>query len=183
MKLTIVTWSMRHANLGRMAIQMGALSEAVVGLKICWHVAFNPLNLNYSYDTLRVNGLMVTVDELLCGVLDGWILIVSDDNLLHPRLPSRLVELVKEHPEAKAFHVRSTYKGGERPALPDHLTFGKVDGGQIVIDAEYFRSFNWKYWEFGSEQEGGLFRRMKENSVAGSWVHVDEVLSYHDAQR
>jgi hypothetical protein len=57
-----------------------------------------------------------------------------------------------------------------------------VDGGQVVIDAKYYRSFGWRYWQFPEEEEGGLFRKMKEASPEGTWVHVDELLAYHDAQ-
>lgn len=170
MRFTILTIASRPHFLPSVGRSIAtAIKPADVDVR--WLVKFNPEH------KLEWSEHIAIWNKTLRELTGTWVILLSDDNLLHPSVIQRWREII-EHSPAKMLHFRQQFGPCNfRPAGLDHLDGGYCDGGQIVFDADYYNSFGWSYDEFGFE--GFLFRRMYESNPAAFYFH-DELLTYHD---
>ena len=171
MNFTILTISMRHDFVATVA---RSISEAVIpsDVDVRWHLKMNPPH------RIPWERHIEIWDREIRMLKDTWFLIVSDDNILHPKVIQRWRDVIEHQPHIKAMHVRQQYRPDQfRPAGIDHLNGGLCDGGQVLFDADFFNSFGYAYDQFGTE--GELFRKMYD-ARPNEFFFLDEHLAFHD---
>jgi hypothetical protein len=174
LRVTLLTFCSRPQLLPCVAASVTS-AQVPDGVDLRWLVKMNRPERMQFCDHLRI------WDDTLRSLSKTWVLILSDDNLLHPEFVSSLVAHVRENPVVKMIHFRQEVNHGHfRAAGLSHLTGGHVDGGQIAFDADYYNSFGWSYSEFG--EEGNLFRRIHDADPTVC-SFVDKALTYHDRIR
>jgi hypothetical protein len=110
---------------------------------------------------------------------EAWVLAVDDDNLLCPELPRCLAAAVERRPDALAIVF-----GQRHPQVPECLhptlppTPGKIDGGQVALQAGYARMEPWRAGPLGD----GTYLATLYPHHPTRWLVVDEPLTYHNAQ-
>jgi hypothetical protein len=120
--------------------------------------------------------------KIVREVKDGWLMIVDDDNRLHPDLPARLAQLLDvARDDAGAFVFDMAYPelGGRLRCGPECMTPGRVDGGQVVL---WWALAEMEPWRSGSMGDGEYLAALYR-SHAKNFVFVHEVLTYHNHQR
>jgi len=171
MNFTALTISMRHQLIPWVG---SSISRAVVppDVDLRWTVKLNPpIKLSWSKH-------IELWDQELQRLSGTWVLLLSDDNAMHPDLLHRWRTVLQHSPGVKALHVRQQFGPQSfRSAGLDHLCGGRCDGGQVIFDADYFNSFGWSYARH--QWEGDLFREMHDRNPS-AFAFLDETLAYHD---
>lgn len=178
-RFTIFTLSQRRDFLPSVANSLAA-ARVPADVELRWTVRFNPAHRLPPEEHFR------RLDAEIFAMENTWFFQLSDDNLLHPELITRWREILETRPEMRALHVRQQYGPTSfRPANPASLCGGQCDGGQVVFQSEFYKSFRWSYAQFRtptSSWEGEVYRRMRERQPK-AFVHHDELLAYHDRLR
>ena len=174
-RVTLLTFCSRPKLLPCVAASVTS-AQVPDGVDLRWLVKMNrPERMQYC-DHLRI------WDATLRSLSKTWVLILSDDNLLHSDFVSGLASHVKANPAVKLIHFRQEYRENSfRAAALENLVGGRADGGQIAFDADYYNSFCWSYDGFAGG-EGNLFRRMHDADPTVC-SFVDKTLTYHDRIR
>lgn len=178
MNFHVITPSARHDRLGVIASNLANAKYTCIGrpVEICWHVVFtDPFRVSRERRIRRI-------DAMISGLPTGWFYFLSDDNLMPPLLPAKVADLGSTYPDVRAFHFSQIHQAGIRRGVAENLRHGLVDGGQCVLDVDYYRSFGWSYDHFGeNNHEGRLFQEMKASDPT-RWLHCPDVFCYHDGQ-
>lgn len=171
MNFTALTISMRHELIPWVGKSVSSLNVPH-DVDFRWVVKMNP--------PFRIpwNRHIELWDNEIRRIRGSWVILLSDDNAIHPDVVTRCRELVAHSPQLKMIHVRQQHGPcAFRPAGLDHLRGGHCDGGQILFEADYYNSFGWSYGRH--QYEGDLFREIHDYDPAAFAFH-DETLSYHD---
>lgn len=174
--LTVITPSMRTLRLPTVCASVSA-APVPDGWNLRWLVGYNPpWALPWGEHIKRW-------DELLNSVHDGYWIIVADDNLLDPRLPQAVADRVNAAPTPPTmilFHQLMP-QGTARIAIPETVNSGAhLDGGQMVVNAGWFRSLGISYDAFGPERH--LIRHLFQASP-DTTIFDDRLLTMYDGQR
>lgn len=71
---------------------------------------------------------------MLDQITDGWVCVLDDDTIMHPKFLRRIYRAHRQHPQAKAFVVsQKRTTGVVLQARRENLKVGMVDAGQVVI--------------------------------------------------
>jgi hypothetical protein len=180
MHLYLLTPSARHPNLAYLAANIAALrlADPAKRYRVTWMVDFQT-----PYRDVPIEAAYGYFDDMIKRVPDdGWVVLASDDNAINPMLGHKMAEITESNPEIRAVHFSQKHKLGVRTGIAECLIHGGVDGGQVVIRADYFRSHGWGYGHFGPfNWEGTLYQEMKKINP-GAWLHCPEFVCYHDGQ-
>lgn len=166
MKVHLLTAVTRPSNLAKMAqtISLGTPG----GVEVVWHLKFDPQRKSEAGQSLK--------NEMLDGITDGWVTILDDDNLLHPRLLSELVKVDALGANALVVAQRLTEQHSRE--APRIVRVGKIDAAQAVIAREFIGDRR-----LPESYEGDGLWLQEILLGAGGVVYCDEVLSYYNALR
>lgn len=110
-------------------------------------------------------------------ISDGWIVFLDDDNLLHPALPSRLAEIVRDHPGAGAVLFDQDLGGGIRRAAPKNVRVGRVDSGQFAVSRSFVGTDRFSVYAPSAD---GAFIESLYRRAPSRFVFVSEVLATYN---
>lgn len=175
MIVTIITPTIRPAGALRAAESVQQARALTPDLDVRHLIAYWP----GAPDVARI-GVGNWLTGLIAECAPGWLMFVDDDNLLHPQLLCRLVELVAEHPHVWAFLFGCAYPAFDRgvltPQLPPHV--GYIDGGQAVIRSDYATQSDWPNGNSGD----GRYLAELHSLAPERWLCVPDVFTAHNAQ-
>lgn len=119
--------------------------------------------------------------EIIRTCAPGWIIIVDDDNRMHPEFIFTLDRVSQEKPQIQAFLFAMEYPqfpgGVLMPQLPP--TPGHIDGGQVAIRQEYACL---EPWPLGGYGDGWYWRNLYNRDPA-LWDVSPLVTTYYNHQR
>lgn len=175
-RLTIITTTIRPDGALRAARSVQA--AACAGVELRHVIAYWPGEIVLERVTQeRADWITRIIGE----IDDGWLMLVDDDNLLHPELPRRMAELLAEHPHAGAIVFDSVYPEvahGLLRAGPDRVKPTYIDGGQVVLRHDVAKLAPW-----GTERiSDGTYLYQVYEQARDSFIFVNEPLCYHNAQ-
>ena len=162
MKVHVLTAVSRPQNLPRLA---RSLAKGANGHEIVWH---------WRFDLNRTDvGGQAAKNAMLDEIQDGWVYVLDDDTLMHPRLLSKLTD----DPEVRAIIVSQQRKHEQSlAATSDNLRVGHIDIGQALLRREMIGSERIPLLHFGD----GLFLETLLKGKPGV-VFCEEELSYYNS--
>ena len=167
MKLHLLTAVTRTENLPKLKKSISKAS--VRGVQTEWHQLFD-------LDREHVGGQALK-NQMLDEVSDGWIMVLDDDTILHPKLLKRLRDVVNDG--VKAVVVSQEHDGGNvRHAAPANAQLGRIDCGQVIIRREMIGN---ERIPLSYDGDGRFLEKLLrgQNGV----LYLDEPLSYYNALR
>lgn len=179
MIVTVITPSIRPAGALRTAESVQAARQLVPDLEVRHTIAYWPGVRDG--DHLRVGAWRT---RLIAESAPGWLVFLDDDNLMHPQLLARLVELVAEYPQVWAFLFGMAFpalttmynRGIMPPQLPPRI--GHIDGGQVALWRDYAVQTDWPASYVGD----GLYLSNLYALASERWMCIHETLTAHNAQ-
>lgn len=174
-RLIILTMALRPEGVRRLVASVAQAVPASpwpIEHRIVWH--------HGAPDESRVTVAARISQALFELPLDSWVLAVDDDNLLHPELPARLAAQVALTPQVAAVafgQARLDYGGYLPPLLPP--TPGRIDGGQVALQARYAALEAWHSGDLGDGQYLAALYAVAPHR----WATIPDMLTYHNAQR
>ena len=167
MKLHVLTAVTRPRNLPRLTTSLRkAIGELDISLN--WHWRFDPEH--------RHIGGQIPKNEMLDEIADGWVYVLDDDTLCHPKL---LLALWNTPADASALVVTQS-RPGEAPltARKENMRVGHCDIGQAIIRRDVIGSQRIPDLHYG---DGLFLSAVLEKRLD---VHyLDEPLSLYNALR
>ncbi len=126
MRLHVLTAVSRNENIPRIRRSIDSARENVTGMKVEWHRQGDPLRLHVGGQLLK--------NRMLREITDGWVCILDDDTVMHPRFLQKIYRAYHHHPHVNAIVVsQKRTTGFVMRACPENMVAGKVDAGQAVI--------------------------------------------------
>lgn len=123
MKLHVLTAITRYGNLGEIAASLIRAHWRDVDLVWHWRV---------DYERTAVGGQALK-NAMLEDIADGWVWILDDDNLVHPRFCQALVTTLQINPDARMLVGAQATARGVRAAHRMMLRASLVDAAQVII--------------------------------------------------
>jgi hypothetical protein len=196
--ITVVTAVSRPFNLPRLH---RSLEESLAGgVDVTWMLVSTPrvpdepiAALRRLATRLRIESAVYTGRATLNGInqknmaldliKDGFYYCLDDDNIIHPRLFSRIASAIDRHPEKQvfAFNQQRWDEVGDLKASPDAIMPQKVDNAMFVVgrDAIGLLRYSIKY----AGAEDGVFFQSLFLRSPGSFVFLDETLCFYNYLR
>lgn len=168
-RLHILTAVSRPENLDQVEDSIHEAGWFVSGVQTEWVTLID-------LDRKHVGGQHVK-NEMLDTIDDGWVCILDDDTIMHPKFIKRVYRTHKQHPHARAIVVsQKRTTGVVLQARPENMVVGKVDAGQVVLRRDLIGDLRIPetYAGDGEWIEALLYGREDV-------VYLSEVLSLHNA--
>ena len=105
----------------------------------------------------------------------GWIVFLDDDNLLHPDLPARLAETIREHPQAGAIVYDQE---GVRRASPRNVRVSRIDSGQFAVARAFVGDDRFSVYAPAAD---GAFIETLYKRAPDRFVFLSETLALYNA--
>lgn len=122
MKLHILTAVSRPRNIPKIAHSLLAWGDADYE----WHLRFDT-------DKQHIGGQAVK-NAILDSITGGWVWFLDDDTLAHPKLYSRVAEVVGGDEQATAVvFEQERADGAFYPAARENIAVSRIDIGQAVV--------------------------------------------------
>ncbi|HEY4990221.1 MAG TPA: class I SAM-dependent methyltransferase [Opitutaceae bacterium] len=80
------------------------------------------------------------INVALEGIEGGWVWVLDDDNDVHPGFSSILLDMIAEHPAAKAFVFPQVCGAAVRPVGPRLIRECSIDQAQYVVRRDFIGS-------------------------------------------
>ncbi len=130
MKLHILTAFSRRENLPEVRDSIIMASNREPHMQLEWHQEFDP-------DRLCVGGQALK-NKMLADIDDGWVCILDDDTVMHPRFLQKVYRAYHHHPTVNAIVVSQRRTTNVvLQARPENMKVGLVDAGQVVIRRDF----------------------------------------------
>ncbi len=130
MLINILTAVTRPDNLPQIEDSIDAAHGSAPAADVQWHTSMDPGRLHVGGQHLK-NGL-------LDDIFDGWVCILDDDTIMHPKFLKKVYRAHFNNPYAKAIVVsQKRTTGVVLQACPENMVVGKVDAGQVVLRRDF----------------------------------------------
>lgn len=193
--LNIVTAVSRPKNLPAMLRSMKGASE-VSDLKVRWLVVYDdpparppqlqkmlqmpspvtivPIQWTGGPCRLGINQKNFGIDH--CE--QGYYHLLDDDNKVHPAFFKRISQILKEHPEKKAFgfNQRRWDQHGDLRAIPEKMFPGSIDNTMFVVHTDFIGLKRYDIKHAGCE-DGWFFHDLYKKDPT-AWFFINEFLAY-----
>jgi len=170
----LLTAVIRPELLPAVAKSVAQAASAVLdrdSVEVHWHVRRGVESDRGGYRTK--NALL----EEVPSTADDWVIVLDDDNTLHPQLLVRLVEVIEDDTEAVIVSCESALHGVLRAAA-ENVKVGSIDAAQAVLRRDRFGELRWPHRYTG---DGRLLQLLVPE--LGSVIYLDEPLAYHNRLR
>jgi glycosyltransferase involved in cell wall biosynthesis len=120
----------------------------------------------------------IAINEVISGILGGFIYLLSGDAELHPELYNTFIERIEDK---SVFVFSQAYNGGKsfRNAFLQNLRPGHVDGSQYILKTDLFDTYQFVN-EFNAD---GILIQQIAKELVNEIVFCKEVLSNHESLR
>ncbi len=130
MKLHVLTAVSRRENLDAIRSSMMVANRREPHVHVEWHTSMDPDRLHVGGQHLK-NGLLADID-------DGWVCILDDDTVMHPKFLQKVYRAYHHHPSVVAIVVSQRRTTNVvLQARPENMKVGLVDAGQVVIRRDF----------------------------------------------
>ncbi len=127
-------------------------------------------------DEYNVGG-KAAVNQGLDSCTDGWVWVLDDDNLAHPKFFPTLAEYIQAVPAARAFAFAQGSKvGGVRPCGPEWMKECSIDQAQFVIRRDLIGELRYPLRYTGD----GAFAELVYQHSPSAWRFCPEVVTYYN---
>jgi hypothetical protein len=145
-----------------------AVFESDATVTVVWHVRPGVPGDRGGYRTK--NALLEAIPESP----EEWVILLDDDNVLHPRLLVRFAEVIDQETEAVIVSCESALHGLLR-AAPENVKVGSIDAAQAILRRDCVGERRWRHLYTG---DGRLLEQLVPELK--KVVYLDEVLAYHN---
>ncbi len=126
MILSVLTAVSRPENLPQVELSIWHAMQREKNIQVNWRKCYD--------DEREHVGGQRPKNMLLGQVREGWVCILDDDTVMHPKFLQKVYRAYHHHPHASAFVVSQRRTTGVvLQAKPENMVVGKVDAGQVVI--------------------------------------------------
>ncbi len=130
MKLHILTAVSRPQNLQTVQQSIWRAEDRERHIKWTWHSEVD-------VDREHVGGQHLK-NVMLGRITDGWVCILDDDTIMHPKFLQKVYRAYHHHPSVNAIVVSQRRTTGVvLQARPENMKVGLVDAGQVVIRRDF----------------------------------------------
>ncbi len=130
MKVHILTAFSRRENMGEVHASIIRASDREPHVQLMWHQEFDPEREHVGGQHLK--------NEMLGRIKDGWVCILDDDTIMHPKFLQKIYRAYHHHPHVNAVVVSQRRTTGVvMQARPENMKVGLVDAGQVVIRRDF----------------------------------------------
>lgn len=117
------------------------LPELERSIRESWDNAFAAVvpihHVEHDPDRQHVGGQHLK-NQMLAGITDGWVCILDDDTVMHPRFLHKVYRAHLRNPGINAIMVSQRRTNNVvLQALPENMRVGKVDAGQALLRREF----------------------------------------------
>ncbi len=134
MRLHVLTAVTRPENRPLIEASIEAAKERERNVDVFWWQRPDPKREHVGGQWLKNRML----DEIDLNGLGGWVCILDDDTLMHPRFLQKVYRAYHHHPHVNAIVVSQRRTTNViLQAKPENMVVGKVDAGQVVIRRDF----------------------------------------------
>lgn len=164
----VLTAVSRPENLPVLAASLARAAEEERTVDVVWRWRFD-------LERAHVGGQAVK-NALIDRIDDGYVWILDDDTLVHPKLFAALADTYLNHPRVSALVVSQQRADGTvLRAAPENVRVAGIDAGQALLRRELIG--NWRL-PLNYEGDGHFLVALLANDP--DVVFRDEILSFHN---
>ena len=122
------------------------------------------------------------ISKLIKTLEEGYIILLDDDNTLHPKYFQKISEAIKNNPDKKLFITAQLVDKKDftglvvRNAAPEHTKYQHIDAAQMTIHSSVFNQFQF----IADYAADGYFAENVYKSHPEWFYYIDEILCYYN---
>lgn len=122
------------------------------------------------------------ISKLITTLEDGYVILLDDDNTLHPRYFQKISEAIKSNLDKKIFVTAQLVDKKDftgltiRNAAPEHTKYQHIDAAQMTIHTSVFNNFSF----IADYAADGYFAEDVYRNHPEWFYYLDEVLCYYN---
>lgn len=123
------------------------------------------------------------INEAIDSIVDGWVYVLDDDNILHEDFTSTLIKYISENPDKRAFIFNQKVDGKDfsklnvRLASPENMKVQLIDMAQFLLRRDLISNNRLKSGDYKAD---GYFIEELYKSNPEDFFFINQILCYYN---